>query len=225
MKNYRMTEMIIFPISYMVISLFFFVLTGNGVSVWLGINVGFAMIPLIVITFIYMRMEKNEFKFDWISIILLLVFIFFFPNTFYVITDLIHIDQSEYYMNQMYQPTVYLRDIEGYIFIFHEMLTLLIGIFAGIKSLILFNEIFIKRNEVKGVRDLYLIILMFLSSIGIYIGRFLRFFSWDILQPINLVKEFYDSLDLFALYFVLLFTVIQVVLYYGYLIVFNQEPS
>lgn len=224
MKEYNIIEMSLFIFGYFVLSFLFFFIDSNFISVWLGINVGLAIIPMIIITVVYKRMEQREFTFDWISILLLIVFVLFFPNTFYVITDLIHLENLDFYTTQMYQGTVYFRNIEDYIFIFHLVITLAIGVYAGIKSMLRFNDIFEQRKLDKGTRVTMLYVLVLLSSIGIYIGRFLRFFSWDILNPFQLMNDFYQSLDFFALMFFALFMAIQLTLYYGYRYFYEKEP-
>ena len=224
MRDYKITEMVLFAFGYMILSIAILFISNNYISVWLGINVGLAIIPLILITVLHKRLKQSEFGFDWLSMLLLIVFVFFFPNTFYVITDLIHIDQGDYYTTQMYEATIYHRNIEDYIFLFHVVMTLAIGVYAGVKSLLRFNEIFIQKDILKGTRFTFLFALIFLSSIGIYIGRFLRFFSWDILNPFTLMNEFLSSLDFFALLFIILFTLIQFVLYFGYRYFYESEP-
>lgn len=221
MRDYKLFDMAIFIFGYMCLSIIFMIVVNNFISLWLGINVILAVIPMILITVVFQRMEKNEFSFDWLSIVLLVVFVFFFPNTFYVITDLIHIDQSEFYNSDM---TTYFRNIEQYIFIFHVVLTVAVGVYAGVKSLLRLNDIFERRNIDKATRTLFLFVLITLSSIGIYIGRFLRFFSWDILRPFKLINEFWASLDLFTFLFVGLFIVIHYTMYYGYRYFYEKEP-
>ena len=221
MKDYNISEMLFFALGYMLLSIIFLLVTGNFISVWLGINVGLAIVPLVLITLAYKRLESKEFSFDWVSIAMMIAFVFFFPNTFYVVTDLIHINQSEFYNDS---TVGFLKNIEGYVFIFHVVLTLAIGSYAGVKSLLRFNEIFIQKDIIKGTRTTFMFVLVFLSSIGIYIGRFLRFFSWDIINPFKLLNEFYSSLDFFFVWFVALFTVIQFALYYGYRYFYESEP-
>jgi uncharacterized membrane protein len=224
MKDYKITEMVVFVFGYMFLSFIFLIVTNNFISAWLGINVGLAIVPLILITVLYKRLQSKEFSFDWISIVLLVAFVFFFPNTFYVITDMIHIEQGDFYTTFLNGGTVYQRGIQNYLFLFHIVLTLAIGVYAGVKSLLRFNEIFIQKDILKGIRITLLFVLVFLSSIGIYIGRFLRFFSWDILRPFKLMNEFFVSLDFFAVMFVALFTVIQLTFYYGYRYFYESEP-
>ena len=221
MREYKIGEMFFFAFGYMLLSIIFLFVTGNFISVWLGINVGLAIIPLALITLAYKRLESHEFSFDWISIVLMIAFVFFFPNTFYVVTDLIHIDQSQFYNDS---TVGFFRNIEGYTFVFHVVLTLAIGSYSGVKSLLRFNEIFIQKDILKATRTLFMFVLVFLSSIGIYIGRFLRFFSWDIFNPFKLLQEFYSSLDFFFVLFVALFTVIQFTLYYGYRYFYESDP-
>ena len=223
MRDYKTTEMILFPIGYFILSILFFIIDRNFISVWLGINVGLAVIPMILITLVYMRLEKNEFSFDWLAILLLIVFVFFFPNTFYVVTDLIHIDQDDYYTSTMTSSMEYMRSIEDYIFLFHVLITVAIGVYAGVKSMLRFSVIFDKKYDT-ATKGTMLFVLIFLSSIGIYIGRFLRFFSWEILNPFRIINEFIQSFDVFTVMFIGLFIVIQFTLYFGYRYFYEKEP-
>ena len=196
-------------------------ITRHFLSFMLGFNVLLAYIPMFLIWYI-MKLQKdvNYTRIRTGSIILFIIFVLFYPNTFYIITDLIHIDQTDFYQYvptetySFFIETTYMKDIIPFITIFQIAFAMILGIFAGVYSLYQFNELMMKQNIKHLVRELTIISILFLSSIGIYIGRFLRFFSWEILNPINILKELYYDASLFMLYFIVIFTLMQVILYY-----------
>lgn len=197
-------------IVFIILSPFVMYLTKSFLSFMLGFNIFLAYIPLLIIWYLN-NYEKKNVKFY----ILLVIFIFFLPNTFYVITDMIHINSSVFYtFNDLYTPMTYLRNISAYIMLIHISLTVILGIYAGIVSLTQFKKILssYKLNNIK--INIIIITTILLSSIGIYIGRFLRFFSWDIINPIKVITEFIQSIDYFAIEFILIFTITQIILYY-----------
>ena len=98
----------------------------------------------------------------------------FFPNAPYIFTDLIHLTRG------YFAP-----------FWIDVMLILscaLTGLVLGFVSLYLMQTIVTQRyGRAKGW--MFIILMIGLSSIGIYIGRFLRFNSWDVVtQPVKLYQ-------------------------------------
>ena len=109
-----------------------------------------------------------------------------------------------------------MNDIIPYITLFQIIFAIILGVFAGVYSLYKLDELMIKQNIKHLTKEFIIISILFLSSIGVYIGRFLRFFSWEILNPINILKELYYDVSPFMFYFIVIFTIIQIVLYYTY---------
>ena len=65
------------------------------------------------------------------------MFVLFLPNTFYVITDAIHIDSALYYTyEELYTPVTYLRNISIYVMLVHIIFAILLGLYAGAESLV-----------------------------------------------------------------------------------------
>lgn len=106
----------------------------------------------------------------------LLMFILFLPNAPYVLTDLIHLTED---LQRDYSAwTISLAVIPQYI------VFIVIGLEAYVLSLIYLND-YLRQ---KGWENLWIwrteCILHGLCAIGIYLGRFLRFNSWDVItQP------------------------------------------
>jgi uncharacterized membrane protein len=106
--------------------------------------------------------------------IFFLLWLFFFPNSLYIFTDFIHLGKLPEYIH------------------FDIVLiatSALAGLIAGFASLELFHEYWNKKyHHTKG----WILVtgIMILSIFGVYLGRFLRFNSWDILhEPMNLFRE------------------------------------
>lgn len=138
---------------------------------------------LIVLDVWLLRSERSRSLFWWLGF---LAFIAFLPNAPYVLTDVIHLIQDIRTNNSVWLITLVL--IPQY------LLFTLVGFEAYVLSLINLGE-YLKRQ---GWGKLVLwveLTLHFLSAIGIYLGRFLRFNSWDIITALdNLANSIVDDL-------------------------------
>lgn len=105
----------------------------------------------------------------WIGCV---VFIAFLPNAPYVLTDIIHL--VEFIREGASPPTIVLILIPQY------LIFMLIGIEAYTASLINLGSYLVKRGRGRWVLAAELM-LHLLCAVGIYLGRFPRFNSWDIL--------------------------------------------
>lgn len=224
MSESRNVEALAFMFGYFMISFVLTFLNGYNLSLWLGINVVLAIIPFILMNNIFIRFKSNENNFDVLTWILLIVFILFLPNTFYVMTDIIHIDYTDFYRVVEGGSDIYYEVIEPYMLLVHVFVSAVIGVYLGVISLVKFNKILTIKISDRYTRGLFFVGVLMLSSVGIYIGRFLRYFSWDVINPFKLIPEIFDSISLFSISFVILFTIIQYLLYYGYKIVTEEKP-
>ncbi len=111
-------------------------------------------------------------------ILALAAWLVFIPNSFYIITDLFHLYR--------YPSAPKWFDL---LLIFSFAWN---GIIAGIISLRKV-ELIIRAIRGKSFSVLVVFTVMFVSAFGIYIGRFLRFNSWDIItNPFSLLEEIID---------------------------------
>ena len=135
------------------------------------------------------------------------VFILFLPNAPYVLTDVIHlIDQ----IRQGYSVWIIsLALIPQYlIFIF-------IGFEAYVLSLINLDG-YLDRHGWKRKRPIAELTVHALSAIGIYLGRFHRFNSWDIIaNPDGLMRSMIDNLLNHRPLFVIAVTFVVLTVLYG----------
>lgn len=183
-------KFILITIFYIFLSFLIGILIKNTLHFMFGWNVFLAFIPYLIS--LYFEKIKEKKVLFYFSII---VFILFLPNAFYLITDFIHLQNHKYY-ETIY---VYTRSLDIWVALIHIALGFILGIIFGTYSLINLEKIVQKKYQ-----QLIIIFICLLSGIGIYIGRFLRFNSWDIIKPITLIKKLITSIDVFSLGFILL---------------------
>lgn len=129
----------------------------------------------------------------------------FLPNTFYTVTDLIHIQNLKFYFfENPYASATYVEDIVNWMEIVNLFLVSTYGFFAGLINV----DKFIKSFENTWQKITAIGILSILSGVAIYIGRFLRFNSWDVLKnPFGLIKGVFAALNGFYIKFIILFSI------------------
>lgn len=152
--------------------------TESRIFLFLNWNLFLAFIPWVLtqITILIPWFERS-----WIAVFLLgIVWLLFFPNAPYILTDLIHLKHR--------------TKVPMW---FDLMLILSFawtGLMYGLMSLWEIERIlgnFMKRKLVV----LCSICLLFLSSFGVYLGRFLRWNSWDVISKPEDIMQ--DTLDRF----------------------------
>jgi uncharacterized membrane protein len=149
------------------------VYTGSLMFVFLSWNLFLACLPLLITRFITTHISwiENKIKF-WIAFISWLLLI---PNSFYIITDLFH-----------------LRNLEVMPLWFDLALILSFawnGLLIGILSLRQMEKIITVQFRLKN-NFIFVYPVMWLNAFGIYIGRYLRFNSWDVVtNPFALVSD------------------------------------
>lgn len=149
-------------------------MSGEYSYLYLIWNLFLAWVPLLIsfsLKRIYIRMQKRYFLlaatcFTWLL---------FFPNSPYIITDLIHINPNE--SSHVWYDAL---------MIFSFALT---GLIAGFISLYILHEIL--DSLFHRYLNWSLVILIFLlSGYGIYLGRVLRWNSWDLFtRPQSLLSD------------------------------------
>jgi uncharacterized membrane protein len=108
-------------------------------------------------------------------ICLLFAWIVFMPNSFYILTDLFHLNNISK-ADSWYDLTLILSFAWN-------------GVLFGILS-IYKMELLLKNTKGKFIAGFVICVVMWLNAFGVYIGRFLRFNSWDIfVNPFSLVSE------------------------------------
>ena len=144
-------------------------------------NIFLAFIPLVISSLLLQHQENNK-KISGIFLTLsLIIWLFFFPNAPYLVTDMIHLGMNSV-VPRWYDALVLFS-------------TAWVGILLALHSLSHVEKILLVRYS-KKVALLLLFILVLASSFGIYMGRVLRWNSWDIiLRP----KYFFN--DVWAVFY------------------------
>ena len=135
-------------------------------------NLFLAFVPLAVTTLL---VEKSSWKGNNVRFSLVFViWLFFIPNSFYIITDLFHLEQ------RMNVPLWY--DL-ALIFSFAWN-----GLLLGILSVRQMEKIVQSKWSLP--EHVFVYPVMFLNAFGIYLGRYLRYNSWDIVSnPLDLADD------------------------------------
>ena len=137
-------------------------------------------------------------KQKWLNPLLLVVWLAFYPNTFYMLTDLVHMT---WVGDTLWNP-VSMRLFMAFV------PSILFGVYCGIESWNILRE----RWKLTWWLDMLAVVaLSYLSSLAIYIGRYDRLNSWDLVtRPQLVVQKLLETFQKDRLVFILGFTFIQV---------------
>ena len=137
-------------------------------------------------------------KQKWFYPLLLVVWLAFYPNTFYMLTDLVHMT---WVGDTLWNP-VSMRLFMAFV------PSILFGVYCGIESWNILRE----RWKLTWWLDMLAVgVLSYLSSLAIYIGRYDRLNSWDLVtRPQLVVQKLLETFQKDRLVFILGFTFIQI---------------
>lgn len=169
---------------------------GQAIFSFMGLNVFLAWLP-IVFAQLFMQLKSS---WRWIFVPLWLLF---FPNVPYLMTDLFHLASL-----RIYQPGGhFLMDTNGWWSYLLLVLPIVLMVFIGMAQVFkLFSAIKLRLVQKFGS----LLILSILSSIAVYIGRFDRIHSIELLvHPLSVFKLLVGNWDVGKLQFVLMFSILQ----------------
>lgn len=209
-------------LGYFLISIPVFILTFNFIHAMMVWNLLLASLPLVFAKLLQKSLEKPK----KVKIIVLgLLWLFFFPNAPYMITDFIHISGIEFYSREnLYAPTVYSTNIMSWIKLVHIGLGVFLGTLIGLLSLYIIHQI-ILASKSKIAANSVVLISCLLSGYAIYIGRFLRLNSWDVLLPVSLLSQLINAINLFSVGFSLLFAGYVLASYCIFYVFFHNKIS
>lgn len=198
-KNREEMMRVIFIISFIALVFFsfsIFYLTGNFIHIMLIWNILLSFFPL----YISKKLSKKK---SIGNILLWFMWFLFIPNAFYMITDFIHIQQIQFIAIDSPYHFTWIQNIDIWLELINIVLCISIGVAMGIKSMDYTHKLVGNKHYF-----LFLPVISILIGFAIYIGRFLRFNSWDILQPFTLLQKLSYSIDVFAIQFISLFAIL-----------------
>ncbi|MGC5325474.1 DUF1361 domain-containing protein [Brevibacillus sp. SYSU BS000544] len=157
-------------------------------------NLVLAWIPLFFAVLIHLIWTVKK-RISWSMILLAVPWLLFLPNAPYIVTDLVHL--------------TYLKgDISVYFDLMLNFLTAFTALFIGFLSIYLLQKI-IQAKFQSFTSWIFVLMILFLCSIGVFLGRFLRWNSWDIVSDFSNI--IIDSLRVMSqmpsLFFLAIFTV------------------
>ena len=149
---------------------------------WMSWNLFLALIPLALSVWLFRRRRSLSVG-GWLGVA---IFIAFLPNAPYVLTDIIHLIYDIRRFSSIWVITLALFP--------QYLIFMVVGFGAYVISLINLGHYLQQRNFKKYIIPAELT-LHGLSAVGIYLGRFLRFNSWDfVTQPDALASTIVDDL-------------------------------
>lgn len=154
--------------------------TGKVTFSFLLWNIFLAWIPFALALALTWYLRESK-RLNLLSKVTLLGWLFFFPNAPYVVTDFVHLTYVAWY---------------GHAPVWFDIILLIAfavnGLLLGFSSLYLIQQL-LARYYSRTVTAVSVVGFLFLGSLGIYLGRFLRWNSWDIVtQPQGLVFDVFD---------------------------------
>lgn len=149
-------------------------ITGTPVFLFLNWNLFLAFIPWLISSIMVVRRVDNKLLLTGLALLWLL----FFPNSPYILTDLFHLHA------------------QSSVPVWFDLVLILsfawTGLMYGFISLMDIETLL--RQYISRERMLLLSAgALFLAGFGIYLGRFLRWNSWDVLHhPLGLLSDIAD---------------------------------
>lgn len=147
---------------------------GNSRYYFLTWNMFLAIVPIVLSFWLRKRLNNSSWL-AWKNLLLTSLWLMFLPNSFYLVTDLVHLHQT-------YEVSVYFDAVLLMSFIIN-------GFITGFMSLYLVHVELARRIK---RRDAHLIIafVLFTVSFAIFLGRFMRWNSWDVfLHPAGVLFD------------------------------------
>lgn len=147
-----------------------------GYLVW---NLFLAWLPLVLVALLLRSLRSQQWS-AWLPMLLTLFWLLLLPNSFYMVSDFIHIQDVQRH-NLLYDVVMFTA------FIFTAAL-------VGFCSLYMVQSELRKRMSLR-LSGLMVATILFLCSFAIYLGRDLRWNSWDVLvNPAGILFDVSDHL-------------------------------
>ncbi len=175
--------------------------TGSFQHLFMSWNIFLAWIPYALSGY-FTEVQKKAI---WKQMFLFCSWLLFFPNALYIVTDLIHIEEN--------------KDIP----VWYDAVLLFASSFLGIILAFVSlrkTESFLIHHFSKRTVAILIPAIIFISSFGVYLGRFERWNSWDVVNDpvalaVNILGNFISPVDNYKTWAItILFTGIYSMLYF-----------
>jgi uncharacterized membrane protein len=153
-----------------------FLFTNNVAFFFIIWNLFLAWIPYFISSYF----QKIYSAKSWKQILVLLTWLLFFPNALYIVTDLIHLNDKTNVPKWFDAVIIFSACV--------------LGLMMAFISLLRVEHFFEHRFGNKKV-NLFIFAILFIASFGVYLGRFLRWNSWDVIgNPTALFLSIVDRI-------------------------------
>lgn len=137
-------------------------------------NLLLAWVPVLFAWLLVKQLTKRRWS-DPIPLLLTVLWLVFLPNSFYLMSDLIHLHNTGE-IGLLYDAVLFLSCIWN-------------GVVAGMISIYWVHQALLKRRTVQFAASIIGVVFL-LTSMAIYLGRNLRWNTWDILaNPAGLLFD------------------------------------
>lgn len=159
------------------LSMIRYAITDSKMYVFLNWNLFLAFIPWMLSTSIIIYNYQHK---KLLLTILLTSWLLFFPNSPYILTDLFHLKTHS-------AASVW---FDWALILSFAWTGLMFG-FCSLRDIEKILSLYINRKYI----ILFVIALLFVAGFGVYVGRFLRWNSWDVLRsPLGLGQDIFNRI-------------------------------
>lgn len=165
-----------------------FFLTGRFLHIMLVWNVLLAAIPV----YLAHQSLRWQAKHKVLSVLFGLGWLLFWPNAYYMVTDFIHIAFRPFYQDQPYLGVVYSTNLQPWSMLLCIGIGMVYASLCGaVSQLSMARRVRARFGQAAAVG--FVVLCSGLCGVALYIGRFLRINSWDVLQPWNILRAFLNT--------------------------------
>lgn len=184
--------------------------TGYKFLIW---NLFLTWIPLsisLLMNYIYVSFKPSIVR-AMVLLFSVIIWSAFYPNAPYIITDFIHLSGVD--INFYFTSTVHSMNLLVWYDFMMITLFILTGFLIGFVSLYLIQRLLIDRFN-SFIGWIFVGGMLFISSYGIYLGRFIRWNSWDIVtRPKILITSIFGSFHRYPFAFTITFGLFLILIY------------
>ncbi len=175
--------------------------SGSGRFVFLSWNIFLAWIPYILSCYFEFYRKKEK----WKQLVLFASWLLFFPNALYIVTDLVHL-QDENNMPWWFDAVL----------VFASSFIGIVMAFISLRK----AELYLKTYFGKGLVAASVAGILFIGSFGVYLGRFQRWNSWDVVNDplalsVDIISKIINPVENYKVWAItVLFTAIYSLIYF-----------
>lgn len=166
-------------------------------------NIFLAWLPL----YFSLVFINHKFKNKIYTYLIGFLWLIFYPNSPYILTDFIHLSRYKFYETTGFDEVFNTNLAIWYDFFLISLFAVIALVLSYISLSIMHKFIKEKFNNLYGW--IFVIIISILSGFAIYLGRFIRLNSWNLVtHPMYLIDTIFNNFNFYALVFTLLFSIL-----------------